>query len=74
MKISDEVLARRDKDSFDAGFTAGIGWAIDTDNEPLIAAAPELLEALKQIVDKGAWQEHIEQARAAIAKATGGQP
>lgn len=32
---------------FDAGFQAGIGWAINTDNEPLMHAAPDLLEALK---------------------------
>lgn len=42
-------------------------------NAQLIAAAPELLEALKSLTDKcdkGGWlQEEIDQARKAIAKA-----
>ena len=40
-------------------------------NARLIAAAPELLTALETIVEYGACDENIEQARAAIAKATG---
>ena len=49
-------------------------------NARLIAAAPELLEALKAIVDEQdarqgyASVQSYDAARAAIAKATGGQP
>ena len=48
-------------------------------NARLIAAAPELLEALQEVADCGAeaWGEDrpcVRIARAAIAKATGGQP
>jgi hypothetical protein len=78
MMIEDEILAKRDKDSFDAGFSAGIGWAINTDNEPLIAAAPELLEALKALVSLAEAKiadskncHEIQHAKSAIAKAEG---
>lgn len=53
------------------------GWGEDTDhNARLIAAAPDLLEALKRIVDWDAaglalTEDHAGQARAAIAKAEG---
>ena len=48
-------------------------------NARLIAAAPDLLEALKELADCGAeaWGEDrpcVKWARAAIAKATGEQP
>lgn len=73
----EEVLRRRDKDSFDAGFSAGIGWAINTDNEPLFAAAQDVLEALKAL-RSFMWSEGyadqnlpMAQADAAIAKAEG---
>jgi hypothetical protein len=45
-----------------------------------IAAAPDLLEALSDfvdsasLVDPGVYKDAIDQARAAIAKATGGTP
>ena len=49
--------------------------AIDEANARLIAAAPDLLEALKAIADaadeKRVTAEHYEVARAAIAKAIG---
>lgn len=41
---------------------------------PLIAAAPELLEALRSIVEEGLSTSKISAAKAAIAKATGVQP
>lgn len=59
------------------------GWALrkkeNEANARLIAAAPELLEALQEIADCGAeaWGEDrpcVRIARDAIAKATGGQP
>lgn len=40
----------------------------------LIAAAPDLLDVLQEIVDRGLSMTRIDKARAAIAKATGGQP
>lgn len=56
----------------------------DEANARLIAAAPELLEACRLIVcafdalppssPARAWTIHINSARSAIAKATGGQP
>jgi len=48
-RTTDEALKRRDKDIFDAGFSAGIGWALKTDNEPLIMAAEELLNVVTAI-------------------------
>lgn len=62
--------------------TSKTGWVCDFAEDPspadarLIAAAPDLLEALQQIVEQhgqwnnGIWAANI--ARAAIAKATGG--
>lgn len=47
-QIDDEILAKRDRQSFDAGFRSGIGFAIDEGKEQLIAASPELLEACKE--------------------------
>ena len=61
--------------------TAKTGWICDFAEEPsnanarLMAAAPDLLEALRQIVEQhgqwnnGIWASNI--ARVAIAKATG---
>ena len=91
MTLSEHPLRLRDKASFDAGFAAGIGFAIQTDNGPLFAAAPELLEALKSLdrLVVELYPGHVEpdgehlgeyqavwaavhNARAAIAKATGG--
>lgn len=40
-------------------------------NAQLIAAAPELLEALETIIAYGACDENLDAARAAIAKAKG---
>jgi hypothetical protein len=70
-QLDEEILRRRDKDSFDAGFSAGIGWALSEANEPLIAAAPELLEALKQIERETIDHVAVKIARTAIAKAEG---
>lgn len=59
------------------------GWEdMQNDNARLIAAAPELLEALIDLVEKsnacdgGFWvcKESIEKSRAAIVKAKGEQP
>lgn len=58
-----------------------ICYVRNRDNARLIAAAPELLEALDKLAsgylganwDTGL-QDRIRNARAAIAKATGGQP
>jgi len=44
---------------------------VTPENIQLMAAAPELLEALKNIVDVGLSTTRIAAARAAIAKATG---
>lgn len=43
----------------------------DHANARLIAAAPELLEALKDLVNNGIGTEAVKHARAAIAKAEG---
>ena len=56
-----------------------IDWPTTTANARLIAAAPELLEALRKFALKhrctygldGAWDEEITMAENAIAKATG---
>lgn len=45
----------------------------DEANARLIAAAPDLLEALQNIVESGLSTSRISAARAAIAKATGEQ-
>jgi hypothetical protein len=43
----EESLKIRDKNSFDAGFTAGIGWACSGDAERILADAPMLLKSLR---------------------------
>jgi hypothetical protein len=60
--------------------TVGLPHEQDEANARLIAAAPELLEALQMMRDPGrledsAWyREALDKADAAIAKATGGAP
>lgn len=61
-------------------------FEVDEPNARLIAAAPELLEALERLVTEiilsdvdmeyidSHFKPHIEKARAAVAKATGGYP
>lgn len=62
-------------------WTSGAGVDIDKANARLIAAAPELLEALQPFAERNSSDEFITitvrtsdvaRARAAIAKATGG--
>lgn len=71
-------------DEYEVVGTEGLYGDLETDmaNARLIAAAPELLVALQLMVDRfldtegsyGVWEnEAIEAARAAIAKATGGE-
>ena len=49
----------------------GTAFKHDEKNAHLIAAAPELLEALETIIAYGACDENLDAARAAIKKATG---
>jgi hypothetical protein len=54
---------------------ATIGEAMD--NARLIACAPELLECLKELVEKGSWSNgdpQTKRAKAVIAKAEGKPP
>ena len=84
--VSDDIYAR--VTICEIQLAHGEPFNSDENDEPkanarLIAAAPELLEALKKATMALAWheQEHgvamdaviVEQARAAIAKATGGE-
>lgn len=52
----------------------GVAGCYSEANARLIAAAPELLELLQEIVDRGLSMTRIAKARDVIAKATGGQP
>jgi hypothetical protein len=54
---------------------AGVDWVEADANTRLIATAPELLSVLKDCLRYGGlFPELADTARAAIAKATGGQP
>ena len=80
-RIDNALMIRAaDHCNYEYGATAIIGTSEADAN--LIAAAPELLASLQIMVDRfidtegsfGAWEnEAIEVARAAIAKATGGE-
>lgn len=62
----------------DAHIVGGDGWTFSAADKKLIAAAPELLEALQRMVNKAhkqnwndAYPEEIQSAQAAINKALG---
>ena len=62
----------------DAHIVGGDGWTFSDADKSLIAAAPELLDALQCIVEACAWgtygnpgYENLEAAKAAIKKALG---
>ena len=62
----------------DAHIVGGDGWAFNDADKKLIAAAPELLEALQRMVSKAhkqnwndAYPEELQSAQAAINKALG---
>ena len=62
----------------DAHIVGGDGWAFNDADKRLIAAAPELLEALQRMVSKAhkqnwndAYPEELQSAQAAINKALG---
>ena len=68
----------KDPKAYGQGIAKLVRQGLETDepNALLIAAAPEMLEALKELVagieTRTAGPDDMEKARAAIAKATGG--
>ena len=66
------MIRPADHHNYEYGATAIVGTS--EANARLIAAAPELLAALQDMVEVAESQGHIvKKARAAIAKATGGE-
>ena len=79
MAIGTAFPCDRDESKYGTGFKYG---EISKANASLIAAAPELLEALRDVIgwipDAGPWfteepRKSVERARAALRKATGEQ-